>query len=359
METYLTWMRYALWGGEKPETPASLSLLLDIANRQKTRGLIYDALLREATGLPDERRSRMQYFLLQTFNTHRQLDAAVARSMAALQEAGIPAVLLKGQGVARNYPNPLLRECGDVDVYIGPERFEAACQVLRGIADRADDAIYGKHWQFWIGEAEVELHLYSIRPETRRQLRFYRELEANGFAHGLVTLDFQGVSVPTPAPTFNAFYLFYHAWHHFLDSGIGLRQLCDWALLLHAQRDAIDRERLRAMLDGMQLLRPWQLFGCIAVHDLGLPAEEFPCYDEASLPGSRRLLEIIIKEGNFGHASRKKSKRPSGLLPRKVHSFGRIVRRFFRLLPAAPGVFCRSFWQITTYKLLHVFQRGL
>lgn len=40
-------------------------------------------------------------------------------------------------------------------------------------------------------------------------------------------------------------------------------------------------------------------------------------------------------------------------------SLGRIVRRFFRLLPAAPGVFCQSFWQITTYKLLHVFQRGL
>ena len=122
-ETYLAWMRYALWDGDMPEAvdPAAIGEMIRVAARQKTRGLIFDALIRGGAPLSEDSVERMRQFLLQNLSTHRMLDDALGRAMTALREAGIPAVLLKGQGAARNYPNPQLRECGDIDIYIGPD----------------------------------------------------------------------------------------------------------------------------------------------------------------------------------------------------------------------------------------------
>ena len=334
-ETYLSWLRYALWGGDSPNTSANNDLFT-LANRQKTRGLIYEALLRDPSGLTQETAKRMRQFLLQNLSTHLMLDKALARIMVALHEAGIPAVLLKGQGIARNYPDPKLRECGDIDIYIGPERLEEAVRVLTPLADKVDDELHGKHWQLWIGQAEIELHQHTMLLPTRRQTRFYRTLEAEGLRRGLVPLDFGGVRVDTPEDTFNAFYIFFHAWHHFASGGIGFRQLCDWTLLLHTRRESIDRERLRAMLKGMGLLVPWQLFGCIAVRDLGLSEAEFPFYDGKRLTKSRRVLDMILAEGNFGRGIVSRRPRPEGYLAGKAWSLVRHCRRFFQMLRFSP-----------------------
>ena len=312
-ETYFAWLRYALWGGDPPVRPAD-DEVLRLAERQTTRGLVFEAMLRCGAALPEETVARMKQLLLQILSAHQMLDAAVAQAAGALREAGIPAVLLKGQGAARNYPDPQLRECGDIDLYVGPERLEEALRVLTPLAARVDDRMSGQHWLLRIGPSLVELHGHTLHLPDVRRTRFYQTLEADGLRNGLVPLDFGGVQVDTPADTFNAFYLFYHAWHHFLEEGVGLRQLCDWALLLHARRDLVDRERLRAMLDGMHLLTPWQLFGCIAVRDLGLPEDECPFYDPARFAKSRRVLEMILAEGNFGRSRQRRRAHPEGYL---------------------------------------------
>ena len=331
---YLALLRYALWGGTFPALPEDLSAILQLASRQATRGLIYDALLREGPAIPRKEAARIQQILLQTYATHQMLEAGIQRIFPALQQAGIPAVLIKGQGVARNYPDPKLRECGDIDIYVGPEHLENSLRTLTPLADRVDDHIFGKHWQLWVGGCEAELHLYSLEPEWRRDRRFYRQLEAEGFSHGLIPLDFNGVRVDTPEPTFNAFYLFYHLWHHFIVGGVGLRQICDWTLHLHARQADIDRERLREMVEGMRLLGPWQLLGGIAVHDLGLPEAEFPLYDGSAMARSRLLLDIILAEGNFGKDNESRKNRPQGYFGSKMNSLGSY---FYRL---------RQMWRI-------------
>ena len=344
-ETYLVWLRYALWGGQPPVEPADDDALR-LANRQKTRGLVFEALLRSGAALPEASAARMKQTLLQILSSNQMLDAALMRVAQALQQAGIPAVLLKGQGAARYYPDPTLRECGDIDLYIGPERLQEALQAVTPIADKVDDEQTGKHWQLWIGRAEIELHEHAMLPETRRLTRFYRQLEEAGMRRGLVPLDFGGVRVDTPEDSFNAFYLFFHAWHHFIGGGVGFRQLCDWVLLLHARRDGIDRERLRAMLDGMRLLRSWQLFGCIAVHDLGLPEGEFPFYDASRFAKSRQILPVLLEEGNFGRGRQPRRERPKGYVAGKAHSLGLHIHRFLRMFRIAPGEAWRNFTAI-------------
>ncbi|MBR5077032.1 MAG: nucleotidyltransferase family protein [Bacteroidales bacterium] len=341
-EAYLALLRAALWGDRLAGIePASidgqvLTEIMRLAESQTTRGLVYDYLLRGGFPVPAETSAQMQRLLYQILNTHRKLNAAIERVVTALQQEGIPCILLKGQGVASYYPNPPLRECGDIDLYIGPERLEDAVHILTPLADKVDDQLHGKHWQLWIGGAEIELHLYSMVPETRRLTRYFRTIEADGLSSGLVPLNFSDVSVYTPADTFNAFYLFYHAWHHFAGSGIGFRHLCDWTRLLHVRRESIDRTRLLEMLKGMQLLGPWQLFGCIAVRDLGLPEGDFPFYDESSLSKSRRVLNLILSDGNFGRGARHARPRPKAYLAGKLFSLGEHFRRFLQVLSIAP-----------------------
>ena len=347
-ETYLSVLRAALWEKDRLSgvDPASidgqlLEEVMRLATNQTTRGLIFDFLLRSGCPVPAEASAQMQQTLYQILSTHRRLDAAISRIVSALLRAGIPCVLLKGQGVARNYPNPLLRECGDIDLYIGPERLEEAVRILTPLADKVDGQLLGKHWQLWTDGAEIELHQYTMIPETRHLTRYYRAIESNGLSCGLVTLNFSGVSVNTPNDTFNAFYLFYHAWHHFTGNGIGFRHLCDWVRLLHVHRESIERERLLAMLTGMHLLGPWRLFGFIAVHDLGLPQAEFPFYDETRLRKSRRILNLILSDGNFGRGARNRRPRPKGYLAGKHHSLRAHFHRFLQLLFIAPAdAFC-------------------
>lgn len=367
-QAYLALLRAALWenpGSSSGMTEALqavqeqqelLNELLAIANRQKTRALIYNLLIQNGIPIPEETASQMQQLLLKIANTHRMLDTAVARSVKTLQAAGIPAVLLKGQGVARYYPNPWLRECGDVDLYIGPERLQEAVRSLSPLADRTADEIHGKHWQLWIGAAEIELHEHTMLPETRRHTILYREFETEGLHEALVPVDFSGVSVPTPEDTFNAFYLFYHAWHHFCIGGIGFRQLCDWTLLLHARKAHIDRTRLRGILEGMQLLGPWRLFGCVAVRDLGLPQEEFPFYDDSRPAAYRRILSLILSEGNFGRGHKALLQRPKNYFGGKVYSFFGHIGRFFRLLPFSPRAAFSVLRSLTVGGIKQVFK---
>lgn len=353
-QTYLALLRSALWGTDLPVIE-NLPEILQLTDRQKTRGLIYDILLRSGADIPTESARKMQRMLARITGAHRVLDDVVARSVAALQEAKIPCVLLKGQGAARYYPDPRLRECGDIDLHIGPERLEEAVRALTPLADRVDDHLLGKHWQLWIGGAEIELHQHTMLHETRRQTRVYQRLEENGLRTDLVPFDFSGVAVPTPEDSFNAFYLFYHAWHHFAAGGIGFRQLCDWILLLHTRAARIDRERLHTMLREMRLLGPWRLFGCIAVHDLGLPEAEFPFYDKKAFSKSRRVLQLILSEGNFGRGTQFRFSRPKGYLAGKLYSLGLHFRRLFQMLRIAPGEAFRTFHALFVGGIRQVF----
>ena len=335
-QTYLALLRSALWGTDMPVVD-NVQEVLELADRQKTRGLVYELLLRSGVEIPPETSCQMQRMLMRIVNTHLVFDRVIKRTVSALQEASIPCVLLKGEGVARYYPNPRLRECGDVDLYIGPERLEEALRLLAPMADRVADRQNGKHWELKISQVEVELHQHSMQPETRRRARLFPSEEIDGLTRNLIPLDFDGVSVDTPADTFNAFYLFYHAWHHFADGkGVGLRQLCDWTLLLHARSGYIDREHLRVVLEGMNLIKPWQLFGSIAVQQLGLPSEEFPFYDDSRPRAYSRVLRLVLDDGNFGMGRRNYHKRRKGYLAGKLSSFSCHCQRFFLVFPLAP-----------------------
>jgi len=112
--------------------------------------------------------------------------------------------------------------------------------------------------------------------------------------------------VPTLSPTVNAFYVFVHLYHHFMKEGVGLRQLCDWARLLHVEREKIDRAKLTEILEALGYTKAFCTFGSVLVEWLGLPADDFPfALTDAHKRKAEQVLQVVHSGGNFGKHDRK------------------------------------------------------
>lgn len=342
----LALLHSALW-----ESPVDTSLfeegtdrraLFSLAEKQTVVGLIYDVVLTLPTHLRPGSAILHPIHLqtIRTAQTHQLLNTTLAAIVSRLESEGIRPVLLKGQGVAQNYPIPLRRTCGDIDLYIGEPHYTRSCQLAAawGMTDEtATESIQHLHFQ-WKG-VTIELHRIAGLMYSRNYNRAFRRW-SDALLQGDTcrTTQINGKPVLLPPVRFDSLYIFYHTYKHFLTGGIGLRQLCDWAMYLHRFNHEIDRTVLMRDLKTLGLLRPWQVMGHIVVHHLGLPVEEFPFYDveQKYLPTAMRMMDTILCNGNFGFHNPHRTARPNGYFAGKMHTFRAThthLRQVFQLCP--------------------------
>lgn len=284
-------------------------------------------------------------YSLRNVRTHALLDSCVAEATALLQSAGLAPVLLKGQAYARHYARPELRQCGDIDLYVGEDGYRHASEAAQrfGWESREPFVPAGKHYGCYLHGIRIELHrTAALLPFPVANRRF------QAWSHGQLSSALGYVSIgdrdiATPSPLFDVVFVFLHLHHHFVNSGIGLRHLCDWAMLLHAHHGSIDRRELQQLLRRFGLLRAWQSFAPIVVHHLGLPEAECPLYSPEYAKKSDKVLAVILREGNFGHYSPLFSKKPRPYLRRKLHSLVFHSRRTFSLFPLEPATFAMHY----------------
>ena len=100
----------------------------------------------------------------------------------------------------------------------------------------------------------------------------------------------EGTEIPTLSPTLHTLYVFLHLYHHLLELGIGLRQFCDWAVMLHDCKENIDQEQLRQHLGMLGMLKAYRACGSILTEYLGFR----PNTDDYT-PGS----SFNLRDGRF------------------------------------------------------------
>lgn len=338
----LALLRSALWG-----TKVSFAGSVDwagvarLASRQTVIGLVADAVC----SLPADQQPsaelmhKLRSMRVANIGAHSMLNTRLAEVLELMRKNDISPILLKGQGLASEYPDPTARQCGDIDLYIGRQNYSKACEVaIAAYGKHEHDSESIKHYHFSCGGVQIELHrIAEAMPGHFVDRRFQDWTYRNLHVIGPDTVEIDGVCVPVPPVSFNPLYVLNHAWHHFMNGGIGMRQLCDWMMYLHRHHHQIDAAALKRDLRSMRLLKVWQLFAYIAVNHLGLPAEECPLYDGQSGKKAERVLEMILDEGNFGrYSSRKKTPRPKGYAAGKLHSFRNSTSRYSRLFSIMP-----------------------
>lgn len=337
-----------------------------IAKMQGVDGLIADAVLCLPPDYlpPKPLLSKMQSTTMGAMRANIMTDNSLKRSVAILRRHGIEPVLLKGQGAASLYPNPKMRTCGDIDLYIGEEDYSAACRIaLEELADAgAETHKTEKHFAVYCDGVKIELHRRAtemLKPSRRKavlqwetewlgSLIIDEKQKCNpGGRQSREILLLQDCELLLPPVTFNAVYLFLHLWYHFLtEDGVGLRQLCDWAMLLHRHAAEIDRSEVEQVLRRFDVLRGWQMLGHIVVEQLGLPAEEMPLYAAKAPRKTPKALRRIMQRGNFGMYApdlRNEDPRSMSFLKLKRVRTVKFIRKYYDAAQFAPIDFTRYF----------------
>ena len=311
--------------------------------------------------------------------SNRVMNETVAKLYGYFASAGVEAVLQKGQGVAAMYPEPLLRECGDIDLYFPGH--DGISDPLAGIDGAVRERQPDDSWVYVVDGIIVEHHTDLLDIQSPRAKRYVKRLiEEKGFEK-VVTGD--GVEVLVPSPEVNLLLLSSHILKHAFGVGIGLRQFCDYAVARRYYEGRVNEEEMREIWR-MTGLEKWQgLLEEVVTGYLGersfadaqddrchseqsprsehysCHSEHYPCRSEQSRCHSERseesfykkktdvLLDIVLKGGNFGVYSKDRESVPRALWARKVQTFKALMGNIGFALRYAPREW---FW--TTMQLL-------
>ena len=160
---------------------------------------------------------------------------------------GLKPILQKGQGVATFYDRPLLRTCGDIDLWFPTreERLEAVRLIKeQGIAvHTAADRSNHYMWH----SIEVEHHRYLLDLQSPFAKGWGRRMVLKMQPTTLTLVEHTDTAILTPSPEINLLLLNAHICKHAIGLGIGLRQICDIARAYLTLHDRVDGEEIRAL----------------------------------------------------------------------------------------------------------------
>ena len=258
-------------------------------------------------------------------NAHREACKALYQTFL---EAGFRSCILKGQAAGALYPRPELRQSGDVDIWIEGERGKVVDYLrerypLKKIVYHHCDASI-------IKGISTEVHFTPTWMNSPRRNKLLQEYFKNSgeeqFGHFDGALGF---CVPTLR--FDAVYMLIHISRHFLEEGIGLRQLLDYYYVLGALTEQ-DRTCVCKDLKDLGFME-FAAGVMYIMKEVFLSPDDILLTEPDSSMGSFLLEEVLIS-GNFGRYD-----------PRNAHEKGegklkhtrRKVTRAMRFLKYFPG----------------------
>jgi hypothetical protein len=209
-----------------------------------------------------------------------------------------------------------MRQFGDVDIYVGPQHYLRATEIVSAAFPNAhwhSVTNAGIHFILVIDENQdrvIEIHRVAMEIADKQADALFQHFTQQHLDSNTTTIHINDTPIPIPSLSYNALYVFMHAWHHFESTGVGLRQLGDWALVLrlcHQQLTPQEWEQLTLnishILSAMHMKTVWQTFGHVLVHQLGLSPESFPLYTKQYRRRAQRLYRQILRDGHGARPS--------------------------------------------------------
>ncbi len=231
---------------------------------------------------------------------NKKMDAAACQLTRIFAELGCRSVILKGQANALLYPDPDLRQSGDIDIWVEGGR-QNVLEVLSKV-NLIEDAFVGlhdvtlpaRHFGF-----PVEVHFQACsgnrNPISNHCLQKYLNQELKH-----ISPCSKGFNVPSVK--FALVMQLSHILRHFLTVGIGLRQIVDYYFLLKSStkedRIAVSRQLKKFGLKKIAGALMWVL------RDLFFLEEDFFLCPVDCNRG-KRLLADVLEGGDFGQYSKR------------------------------------------------------
>ena len=248
-----------------------------------------------------------------------------------MERRGLRPAVVKGLVCRSLYPKPELRPSVDEDLLIRPEEMNACCAAMRelGYSSEKEDTMAESDYEIIFRHPErsllIEVHT-ALLPEKSEAYGDCARFFAESLDH-TVERTILGFSVRTLSPTDHLLFLLCHAYKHFLHGGVGIRQICDMALMAEHDGEAMDWETIRKACDELHIAGLAAAMFRIAERRLGFSMPS--AFAEPDVNESD-LLEDVLSGGLYGvsdidraHSSTmtleavtsdRKGKRPKGAL---------------------------------------------
>lgn len=278
--------------------------VFSMAQKQTVAGIMMDAVNRLPADTVRPDRDLLLSLLamgMEIEKRNRIVNSEAAKWYEFFRTRGYGAVLLKGQGLAYLYPNPLHRTPGDIDLWVIGNEYEIRKLARKELGGK--DFTYHHIGITGRGMTELEIHttpswMYSY-PKNRKLQKMFRQWADSGRE---IELPGEG-KVCVPSDEMNRVYMLVHMYRHVFSEGIGLRQMMDYAMLL--KKGSTEEEKNVFVRQAKEL----NLYGFAGA--VMYVMERVFVLDKSCLltaPDSKRgekLLDEIINGGNFGKYDRR------------------------------------------------------
>ena len=312
--------------------------IVDMARRQTVSALIAD----KALSLPKEslppRELNFQFIIMieQTEALNRKMISVLSNLAIEFKDNNFKFCLLKGLANGMNYPSPLLRNAGDIDIFLYQKGdFQRSKEWITEQEFEINDN-HNIHYSFNKDGVLIENHQHITYFDNKKYNSLFRKweeelIEKDNFS----SIQIDDLSVQQLPVEMNAFFIFQHMFHHFVHLGVGFRQFCDWLLFLSKHKDEIDSDSFTAIAQSYALLYPMQVFARAAVKYLDTPVAIFPFEMIADDTHADWITSDILHSGNFGF-HRPGKQRPKEKLRGMWFSYKTTIRRSIKFGVISP-----------------------
>ena len=250
--------------------------------------------------------------------TMRRMQITAEEFAEEMERREIPVVVLKGLAFAQYYKNPLHRECGDLDCYMMGKK-EAGDLAALELGGTMEEAGY-KHSHLLFKGLTIENH------------RFFTDFDNT--PTGMLTEQVLGELIQEeqtylgdsklicPSANFNALFLLKHTQGHFIDEGIRMRHVLDWALFLRAKQEEVDWSKVMPMLETTRTAQFAGVMTAIAVRSLSIEILNKGLRTLAS-NAEQKMVEAVLTDIM--------GEQPAIYVKGLWHKTKRILRRFRRM----------------------------
>ena len=330
-------------------TPTQWEELFDISKKQTLAGIAFAGIER----LPAEQRPPKEiifqwYTLCESIKRKNiELNKKAALISQKFKSEGFCNCILKGQGIAQLYPNPLLRTPGDIDIWLdGGEK--KVLEYVKKIFPNCSPTYH--HVDFPVSkEVDIEIHYrpsWMYNPFTNKRIQnFYSEQANSQFCNVITTSE---GTFTAPDTAFNSVYILHHIYRHLFSEGIGIRQVLDYYFVMR-QEITEDEKRMH-----IKKLKKFGLYKFASAMSYVLQ-RIFALEDKYIIiaPDKKEgefLLNEIMAAGNFGMYDTRYTATTHGLNTAHIRN---ILKRSLNLLSHYPA---ETVWT-PAFKIWHYFWR--
>ena len=301
-QNLLAIMRCQLVGGKAPQL--NLTEIIDVLKEAEDQTVFSSAfpfLQGELKKLDQAEliKQKKRYSWCVIINTANFLENSELDAL--MTESGIPYSTIKGLASAYYYPDPTLRDMGDVDFIVAPKDFERAKQaVLKAgffIHHGEDDgdmhiAFHRMKYSVW------ELHRNYTVPPGEIGERIQKEIDSIIETSELITVESAACRIP------DAFHhgliMLLHVASHMTNEGVSLRHLCDWAVFADKLGNDEFISIFKRKLTSFGLWKFAQILTLVSEKYLGINKKEWAQNPHITDEYIENLMDDIMSGGNFG-----------------------------------------------------------